>query len=187
MRCHGLALILVSCTGLVHPQGIITTIAGGGVFQVTGIGGTATSVPLGAIQGVATDSQGNVFVSDGADLIVVKISTTGVLTIVAGNGTYGFGGDGGPATNASFGFPGALAADASGDIFIVDGNRIREVTPQGMISTVAGTGLCGVASFGCLSATVAPRLRQLSNHHKAWRSTLAEIYTSPNSPAESAR
>jgi len=62
-----------------------------------------------------------------------------VLTIVAGNGTGGTGGGGGPATDASFRGPGALAVDSSGNLFFTDGFRVRKVTPQGIISTVAGS------------------------------------------------
>ena len=92
--------VFILCTVFVQAQGIITTIAGGGQFQVTWIGGPATNVPLGLIQGVATDSQGNVYASDASNFLVVKVAPSGVLTIVAGNGTAGTGGDGGPATSA---------------------------------------------------------------------------------------
>lgn len=136
---HRVALSLVFCAAFVHAQGTITTIAGGGQFQVTGVGSPATNVPLGGIGGVATDPQGNVYAVDATNFIVVKIATTGVLTIVAGNGTGGTGGDGGPATNAPFQGPGALAADASGNLFFADGFRVRKVTTQGIISTVAGS------------------------------------------------
>ena len=111
-------------------------------FQVTGIGGPATNVPLGLIQGVATDRQGNVYASDASNFLVVKIAPSGVLTIVAGNGTAGTGGDDGPATSASLQAPGALAIDAAGNVFIADRLRVRKVTPQGIISTYAG-GLTG--------------------------------------------
>jgi sugar lactone lactonase YvrE len=139
---YRIAFILVSFSALVRAQGIITTIAGGGLFQVTGIGGQATSVPLGTIQGVATDLPGNVYAVDITNYIVVKIATNGVLTIVAGNGTANFttNGDGGPATIASFQHPNAVAVDTSGNIFLTDGPRVREVTPQGIITTVAGSG-----------------------------------------------
>ena len=120
-------------------QGIINTIAGGGQFQVTGIGGPASSVPLGLIQGVTTDRQGNVYASDASNFLVVKIAPSGVLTIVAGNGTAGTGGDGGPATSALLQTPGSLAVDTAGNVFFVDGNRVRKVTPQGIISTFAGS------------------------------------------------
>lgn len=134
--------VFVLCGIFAQAQGIITTIAGGGQFQVTGIGGPATNVPLGLIQGVATDRQGNVYASDASNFLVVKIAPTGMLTIVAGNGTAGTGGDGGPATSASLQAPGALAIDATGNVFIADRLRVRKVTPQGVISTFAG-GLTG--------------------------------------------
>jgi len=131
--------VFILCTVFVQAQGIITTIAGGGQFQVTWIGGPATNVPLGLIQGVATDSQGNVYASDASNFLVVKVAPSGVLTIVAGNGTAGTGGDGGPATSASLKAPGAVAADAAANVFFVDGNRVRKVTPQGVITTFAGS------------------------------------------------
>ncbi len=127
------------CLSLAHAQGIITTIAGGAKFQVTGIGGPAADVPLGTIRGVATDPQGNVYAVDATNFIVVKIATNGVLTVVAGNGTGGPEGDGGPAINASFRGPSALAADAFGNLFLADGFRVRKVSPDGIITTVAGT------------------------------------------------
>jgi NHL repeat-containing protein len=151
--------VLLLCTSLCHAEGIITTIAGGGQFQVTGIGGPATSVPLGLIQGIAADPQGNVYVSDAADLIVVEISTTGVLTIVAGNGTSGLDGDGGPAINASLSSPGALATDISGNLFIADSKRIRKVTPQGVISTVAGDPSLCTSHSPCYSGDGGPATR----------------------------
>ncbi len=97
------------------------------------------NVPLGLIQGVTADRQGNVYASDTTNFLVVKIAPSGVLTIVAGNGTGGTGGDGGPATSASLGAPRSLAVDVAGNVFFVDGNRVRKVTPQGTISTFAGS------------------------------------------------
>jgi sugar lactone lactonase YvrE len=137
-----LLLGLMPLAADIRAQGIITTIAGGGVFQVTGIGGPATNVPLGGIGGVAADTQGNVYAVDRTNYIVVKVAPTGVLTIVAGNGTSNFttNGDGGLATNASFQHPNAIAVDTSGNIFLTDGPRVRKVTPQGIITTVAGSG-----------------------------------------------
>ena len=132
----------------VKAQGVITTIAGGGQFQFSGAGGPAVNVPLGLIQGVASDRQGNVYASDASNFLVVKIAPNGVLTIVAGNGTAGTGGDGCPATSASLQIPAALAVDAAGNVFFVDGNRVRKVTPQGVISTFAGSLLGGDSGDG---------------------------------------
>lgn len=146
------ALIFASCTASVYAQGIITTIAGGRQFQVTGVGGPAINVPLGQIQGVTTDPQGNVYAVDARNLFVVKIAPTGVLTVVAGNGKTGSSGNGGPATNASFLAPYGIAADSSGNLFIGDECSVRKIGGDGTISVFAGTGPCGYSGDGGLAA-----------------------------------
>ncbi len=150
-------LLLLNATFL-RAQGTMTTVAGNGQFQFTGNGGPATSAPLGAIAGVATDPSGNVFAVDGNNHLVVKISGTGVLTIVAGNGTVGHSGDGGPATSASFIGPVAVAADGNGNVFVLDGGFapeipagvcvVRKVGGDGTISTFAGSAGCGFGGDG---------------------------------------
>ena len=137
------ALFFASCTALVHAQGIITTIAGGRQFQVTGVGGPAINVPLGQIYGVTTDPQGNVYAVDATNLFVVKIATTGVLIVVAGNGKTGSSGNGGPATNASFLAPYSIAADSSGNLFIADECAVRKIGSDGTISAFAGIATSG--------------------------------------------
>jgi sugar lactone lactonase YvrE len=93
-------------------------------------------------QGVAVDSTGNLYFSDTGYNLICKVNPNGILSIVAGNGTNGFSGDGGPATNASLSDPQALALDASGNLYIADqtNNRIRRVDTHGVITTVAGNG-----------------------------------------------
>lgn len=88
------------------------------------------------------NSAGDVFIADTAHNRVREVTPAGVITTVAGNGASGFSGDGGPATAAELAGPTGLAVDAAGDLFIEDtGNeRIREVTPNGIITTVAGGG-----------------------------------------------
>jgi uncharacterized protein (TIGR03437 family) len=128
---------------------VITTIAGGQwVFR--GDGGLATSAPLGGMSGVAVDAAGNVYASDQTDNFVVRISPTGILTVVAGNGVPGFSGDGGPATSASLWASDGVAVDAAGNLYIADtnNNRIRKVSPLGIISTVAGNGNRGFSGDG---------------------------------------
>jgi trimeric autotransporter adhesin len=152
------ASILVFCVPFVHAQGVITTIAGGGQFQFTGVGGPATNAPLGRTAGITTDPQGNVYAADQDNHIVVKIAPTGLLTIVAGNGTVGYSGDGGPATEASFIGPVAVAADGAGNIFVLDYGVppalpagvcvVRKVIGDGTISTFAGIGACGFSGDG---------------------------------------
>ncbi|MGH8245328.1 MAG: hypothetical protein ACREUU_02725, partial [Gammaproteobacteria bacterium] len=122
-------------------QGVITTVAGSPrVFR--GDGAPAATVNLGEVQGVAVDSNGNVYASDGNNRRVVRISPAGVLTTFAGNGIAAFSGDGGPATVASLKNPAGLATDAAGNLYIVDAenSRVRKVTSAGIITTVAGGG-----------------------------------------------
>ncbi len=119
---------------MVAPSGIITTVAGNGMCCSSGDGGPATSAQLGA-GGIAVDSGGNLFIADANR--VRKVSPNGIITTVAGNGTFGFSGDGGPATSAEVA-PNGLAVDGSGDLFIADANvSIRKVSPAGIITTVA--------------------------------------------------
>ena len=122
-----------------HAQGVITTVAGSEWIFPTGPL-PATDAPLGRIGGVAVDLDGNVLAADSDNNLVVKISPTGVLTVVAGNGFHGFSGDGGPATSASLAFPRGVAVDAAGNLYIADqeNGRVRKVSPGGIITTVAG-------------------------------------------------
>jgi hypothetical protein len=75
----------------------------GSTWVFRGDGGPAVNAPLGQVCGVAVDSAGNVFATDSDNCLVVKVSPSGTLKVVAGNGVCGFSGDGGPATAASLG------------------------------------------------------------------------------------
>ena len=102
--------------------------------------------------GTAVDSAGNVYIADYNTQTVRKVSTSGILTTIAGIlGTYGFSGDGGPATSALLYGPVAVAVDPAGNVFIAEYSncRIREVNAvTGIISTVAGNGSCGYSGDG---------------------------------------
>jgi sugar lactone lactonase YvrE len=126
----------------VTPAGIITTVAGNGSSGWTGDGGPAPSASISSPSGIAVDQSGNLYIADLGNLRVRKVTSTGIITTIAGNGTFGFSGDGGPATLAALRSPKGVAVDAGGNLFIVDtgNNRIREVTPAGIITTVAGNG-----------------------------------------------
>ncbi len=121
-------------------SGVITTVAGGGtVFP--GDGGPATSAALNNPAAVAVDASGNIYIADTLSNRIRRV-TSGTITTFAGNGTFGFSGDGGPATSAMLTEPAGVTVDAAGNVFIADywNARIRRVTPSGVISTVAGGG-----------------------------------------------
>ena len=136
-------------------SGIITTYAGDGSSGFSGDGGVATAAELNVPVGLAIDSDGNIYVSDQSNNRVRKITPTGIILTVAGNGTAGFSGDGGAATSAELNAPAGLAIDSGGNLYIGDENnhRIRKVT-AGIISTFAGTGTGGYNGDG-IAATSA--------------------------------
>ncbi len=123
----------------VSAAGVITTVAGDGTYGYSGDGGAATGAELGYPSGVAVDSAGNLYIADTNNNRIREVSSGGIITTVAGNGTCCYGGDGGPATSAELSYPRGVAVDAAGDLFIADGNqRVREVAVGGTITTVAG-------------------------------------------------
>jgi trimeric autotransporter adhesin len=131
----------------IAPDGVITTVAGNGERGFSGDGGKATSAQLSRIGGLAVDAAGNLYIADAGNFRIRKVTPDGMITTVAGNGSDGFSGDGGKAASAQLSEPVGLAVDAAGSLYIADsGNfRIRKVTPEGTISTVAGNwerGLC---------------------------------------------
>jgi len=131
---------------------IITTVAGNGTDGFNGDGGPATEAELGNPQGVAVDAAGNILIADTSNNRIRRVnSVTGFISTIAGNGTAGFGGDGGLASAAVLNTPQGLALDATGNLFFVDtGNyRIRRVDAKtGIISTVAGNGGRGFSGNG---------------------------------------
>jgi uncharacterized protein (TIGR03437 family) len=124
----------------ISTAGIITTVGGNGVGGTSGDGGPALSAQINGPGDVAVDRAGNIYFPDNQR--VRKISTSGIITTVAGNGQCCFSGDGGQAINAKLGNPRGVAVDGAGNLYIVDAGpeHIRKVSPSGTISTVAGSG-----------------------------------------------
>lgn len=134
----------------VTPTGIITTLAGTGVCNYSGDGGPATSAELCGPYGVTVDLAGNVYIADGGNSVVRKVSPNGIITTIAGNGSTGYSGDGGPATSAELNNPEWVAFDSAGNYYIADqgANVIRKVSPSGTISTAVGTGKAAYTGDG---------------------------------------
>ena len=133
----------------VSPDGSIATVAGDTSFGSSGDGGPATSAKLDGPAGLAVDGSGNLYIADVWNRRIRKVSPAGIITTVAGTGTLGDSGDGGPAVNAQLNIPVALTIDKSGTLYIGEdnsgstqftSNTIRRVTPDGIISTIAGGG-----------------------------------------------
>ena len=134
----------------IDPDGVITTIAGTGEWGFGGDGGPATKAQLSGLQGLAVDGSGNLYVADGSNQRIRRIDPDGVITTIAGTGERGFGGDGGPATEAQLYSPVGLAVDGSGNLCVADyfNQRIRRIDPEGVITTIAGTGERGFGGDG---------------------------------------
>jgi sugar lactone lactonase YvrE len=161
--------------------GIITTVAGDGGSRFSGDGGPATSASFSSPRGVAVDASGNLFIAVRGNSRVRRVdAATGIITTVAGDGSLGFSGDGGPATSASLSSPSGVAVDASGNLFIADfsNSRIRRVdAATGIITTVAGNGSSGFSGDGG-PATSASLCGVLT----LWRWTPRATSSSPRSP-----
>jgi sugar lactone lactonase YvrE len=135
----------------VTPAGIISTIAGTGVYGYSGDGGPATQAMLGSPWAVAYDSKGNLYISDITNEVVRRVDTSGIITTYAGNGTLGYTGDGGLATQATMDGPSGLALDGNNNLYIADrfNHVVRQVNAAtGIITTFAGNGTQGFSGDG---------------------------------------
>jgi sugar lactone lactonase YvrE len=133
-----------------NAQSIITTVAGNGTSGYSGDGGQATNAGLRPL-GITLDALGNLYICDIANNRIRKVNSSGVITTIAGNGTMGYSGDGGQATDAEFFDPNTIAFDKAGNLYITDFENevIRKViTSTGIINTIAGTGTLGYSGDG---------------------------------------
>ncbi len=139
----------------VSPTGVLSAFAGRDTMRGDyGDGGPATAALMYSPMGMAMDAAGNVYFADAVNMQIRKITvSTGIISLVAGNGNTGISGDGGPAISASISYPYAMALDTAGNIYIADrgnnNNNIRKVNGKtGIISTIAGIGIAGFSGDG---------------------------------------
>ena len=145
----------------VDPAGIITTVAGTGAEGHAGDGGPATEATLGAIESIAVDPDGTLFIATGANDSdrVRRVDLDGTITTYLGTGEKGFSGDEGPSHLARVGNIHHIATDAIGGLYVSDDGRIRYIDPTGVIDTIAGNGTHGYAGDGgpAIDAVIADR------------------------------
>jgi sugar lactone lactonase YvrE len=147
----------------VNPMtGIITVVAGGGTAAGTdglGDGGLAIAAQLSDPSGIALDSSGNLYIADtGHSLVRVVNMTSGMISVVAGNGNYGYAGDGGPASSAALAAPMGVRLDTAGNVYIADfgNNVVRQVQAVShKIATIAGSGAAAYAGDGNVPTSAA--------------------------------
>ena|SRR5258708_6472382 len=148
------------------PQALITTVAGTD-FVFHGDGQPSLNAPMDEITGVAVDPAGNLYFVDTNNYMVMKVTLDGTLHVLAGNGIAGFSGDGGPGASASINSIGGLAVDAGGSVYLADtyNSRIRKITPDGIITTVAGSRTCSNPGdvAACYGGDGGPALAALLN------------------------
>lgn len=147
----------------ISSSGSISTVAGrtpdGFVGRFSGDGGPATEAQFSFPRDVAVGVDGTLYIADSLNQRVRKVAPDGIVSTIAGNGSPLSSGDGGPATSAGITFPGSVAVNATGTLYISDyNNRIRRVDTQGIITTIAGTGAAGFAGDG------GPATSALLNH-----------------------
>lgn len=140
---------------LAFTPGMISFAAGDGTFGYSGDGGPALNAELAEPLGTVRDGAGNLYIADGRNNVIRKVDTSGNIWTIAGNGTAGYSGDGGPATSAQLAFPFGLSMDSGGNLYIADimNSVIRKVDVNGIITTVAGNGTTGYTGDGGLASS----------------------------------
>lgn len=139
----------------VNTAGIIYTVAGQGTISgFGGDGGPATLAYLNFPEQVAVDIIGNLYIADAGNNRIRKVDTNGIITTIAGTGAAAFSGDGGPATAACLSYPTGIIVDTTtSNIYIGDANNnvVRKIDTNGIITTIAGTGVIGYSGDGALA------------------------------------
>jgi sugar lactone lactonase YvrE len=128
----------------ITPTGVVSTFAGNGTIGNTD--GTGTAASFGFPRGLAVDAVGNVYITDTNNHLVRKITPAGVVSTLAGNGTLG--NADGTGTAATLFAPWGIATDAAGNVFVGSGNRLRKITPAGLVTTFTSTGWRSINDSG---------------------------------------
>ena len=138
-------------------DGVITTVAGTGAPGTGGDGGQARAAQLRSPEDVEIAADGTLYIADTGNHKVRKVAPSGVIATVAGSGVAGFAGDGGAAAKARLNQPSDLALDIDGSLFVADraNNRVRLITPAGIVLTIAGDGSRGIRGGAGLPAAAA--------------------------------
>jgi sugar lactone lactonase YvrE len=178
----------VTISGVTIQPGNIETIAGDGQPGYSGDGGLATAAQVSYPFGVNVDRFGNINIADEGNSVIRRVDTTGIITTLAGNGSYGYGGDGGPATQATLAEPFATASDYAGDVYIADlenyvvrevGNGSQNAVDFGTVNVGSSSSMtvtlninsdvtiANVQASGDFFAGLAPSNRRASAHKAA--------------------
>jgi sugar lactone lactonase YvrE len=133
----------------ISPLGEVTRVAGTGRSGFSGDGGPAIEAELGWVYDLAIDPTGVIYIADHDNSRIRMIDTNGVITTLAGTGTVGYSGDGGPAKDAQVDHPGGIALDSQGNVYFTQRPAVvRRIDPNGVITTIAGSGRIGYAGDG---------------------------------------
>ncbi len=142
-----LGLIIPEAAAQANTAYVVRTLAGTGVPAFAGDGGPATAAQLKAPGGVSVGPNGVVYIMDTGNARIRRVNPDGVISTLAGNGSVGSSGDGGPAINAQLSLVG-IAVGPTGNVYVAGGNRIRQITPDGVIQVFAGNGTPGYSGDG---------------------------------------
>lgn len=148
------SILSLTASSGVHAQNIYTYAGiASPMGGYTGDGNYAVMAQLSGPAGIAVAPSGVVYICDGRNAVVRKVSTSGIISTFAGNGTAGYSGDGGAATDASIS-PTAVAVDRSGNVYVVDNrnNVVRKIDGSGTINTIAGDGTGGYTGDGAAAS-----------------------------------
>ncbi|HTR34799.1 MAG TPA: IPT/TIG domain-containing protein [Bryobacteraceae bacterium] len=171
----------------VTPDGNITTVAGNGAGSYSGDGGQAASAGMYIPKSVAVDSAGNLFITDTGDHRIRMVAGNGVINTIAGNGSQGIAGDGGPALDAGLNLPQGIAL-AGSKIYFVDGEQvIRLLTPKaGAPPSVSAGGVVSAGAFGQFTAAAPGSWIEIygSNLSATTRSWSGDDFSGINAPTK---